>query len=267
MTVQEASAAKAEMHRLLSHGIEPEEVARRTGMALSRCRALATVLETARRSTTPAAAPPRADMNTDAKDARIAELHGEGLTGKQIAAMTGIPHTTVCSRLRIMRKKHLKQQEASPAPPPTTVDSERIDIEIRDIKSELKDAKDASVSQSQFLYDLAERSRARWKSENRGHHSVPKEVPRRRSAISPPSETSTDPAPSRSRPAPIGWTPASWSTASCRTNCTRKSSAARPPAPPPSERETKAMSETQIKTWMQRCQQAADESPEADGSG
>ena len=146
-------AAKADMHRMISDGLAPEEVSRRTGMSLARCQRVASAIET-RKAGLAARRNPRADAEIESRDALIAQLWAEGKTARQIHDETGIPMGSVYSRMKAIRAERARNAEAAGKV------AQRHDEELQEVRAEIERIDKALVSQSQFLYDLAERVEA-----------------------------------------------------------------------------------------------------------
>ena len=153
MTGKEMDAAKSDMHRMISDGLAPEEVSRRTGMSLARCQRVASAIET-RKAGLAARRNPRTDAEIESRDALISQLWAEGKTAKQIHDETGIPMGSVYSRMKAIRAERARSTEAAGKV------AQRHDEEIREVRAEIERIDKALVSQSQFLYDLAERVEA-----------------------------------------------------------------------------------------------------------
>ena len=141
--------AKVEMYRLVSEGIMgAAEIAERTGLPIRNVLAVQNSVRKMRPEPPAAPIPPEAalapkDLPTGERDALIVGLHEQGLNAKRIHEITGIPYSSVADRVKVANAKKFRQTEASEA--------------ISAIRYELRNARTASESQSQAIYDLAER--------------------------------------------------------------------------------------------------------------
>ena len=154
MTNEQHDQAKQDMYRLLSDGIDPDTVAKRTGIGITTVKRTAAQIRTGNRvadAPLPTAPDARRNRREESPQDWILDLHMQGMSAKEIAAESGLTTRNVYYHINAGKARRKKQMDEACAV------AARFDQAIKDLQYEVKQQNAALESQSQFLHELAER--------------------------------------------------------------------------------------------------------------